>query len=719
MRWLALVAAGMASLTLCGCFDGTVRDSPEAAGGGHQGKSGKSHQQRQREHERAGGEGGGEGEATVSFAAVGDTGMGITPELPPDPSTYLDPIAGELKGDVVFGNLEGTLTDVSEDVKCGGAKPGTCYAFRTPPGYAKYYASAGFTVMNLANNHSYDFGETGQGETIEALRGAGVEPTGLPAEAAEVTAGGRRIAFLGFAPYGYTNLLTDLESARALIRAARESADLVVVAIHAGAEGSDATHTPDAEETYLGEDRGNAVEFAHMAVRAGADLVLGSGPHVLRGMEVYRGRLIAYSLGNFCGYHNFSTEGVLGETVVLHATLAADGRFRAGRLASVRMVEAGQPVPDPEGAGAALVGQLSAEDFGPSGVEVDAEGRITRERTRAPLFLCGASTAKEQRKPGVGRGGWRGWEDGGVLPLLLINGYAATGADWDPTFLAELKRSHRVLRPDNRGVGAAPLGDGELTIAAMAADMEALLDAEGIEALPVVGWSMGGFVAQQLARRAPRRVTALALISTDPGGGAAVPPSPEVWAKLTDHSGSPREQATRLISLLFPPPLAHRIDLMFGDVVAEARAGLAPQTLSAQEKAMVAWHRAEQPRADGEAPPTVVLHGTEDVVIPPANAGALTTRWPGAAIELFEGSGHAVMAQEPQRVAAAIRDHLAPVSPLAPRGYGARLVPAPAPRPQAGASAARASASAAAQTSPTPASYPSASPKKPFLPAAS
>ena len=169
---------------------------------------------------------------------------------------------------------------------------------------------------------------------------------------------------------------------------------------------------------------------------------------------------------------------------------------------------------------------------------------------------------------------------------------------------------------------------------------------------------MGGFVASQLARRAPGRVTALALISTDPGGAAAVPPRPRSGRSYRPL-GSPREQATRLISLLFPPPLAHRIDLMFGDVVAEARAGLAPQTLRAQEAAMVAWHRAEQPPADGEVPPTVVLHGTEDVVIPPANAGALTTRWPGAAIELFEGSGHAVMAQEPQRVAAAIRDHLA------------------------------------------------------------
>jgi poly-gamma-glutamate capsule biosynthesis protein CapA/YwtB (metallophosphatase superfamily) len=371
VRWAALIAAGLASVSLCGCFDGTVRDPDETAARG----SGQRHEQQHGGDGEQGGEGAG---GTISFAAVGDTGMGITPELPPSPSTYLDPIAGELEGDVVFGNLEGTLTDVSEDVKCGGAAAGTCFAFRAPPEYAKFYAAAGFTVMNLANNHSYDFGETGQQETIAALRGAGIVPTGLPAEAAELTVGGRRIAFLGFAPYDYTNLLTDLEAARALIAQARESADLVVVAIHAGAEGSDAIHTPDAEETYLGEDRGNAVEFAHMAVRAGADLVLGSGPHVLRGMEIYRGRLIAYSLGNFCGYHNFSTEGVLGATVVLHATLAADGRFRSGRLASVRMIEAGQPVPDPAGEGAALVAQLSAEDFGSNGIDVSADGRITR-----------------------------------------------------------------------------------------------------------------------------------------------------------------------------------------------------------------------------------------------------------------------------------------------------------------------------------------------------
>ena len=249
-------------------------------------------------------------------------------------------------------------------------------------------------------------------------------------------------------------------------------------------------------------------------------------------------------------------------------------------------------------------------------------------------------------------------------PLLLINGYAATGADWDPAFLAELEAGHRVLRPDNRGTGAAPAGAGELTIGAMAADMEALLDAEGVERLPVVGWSMGGFIAQQLALRAPERVAALVLIATDPGGAAAIPPTPEVWARLIDHSGTPREQATRLISLLFPAPRAKAIDAMFGEVVAAARAGLDPATLRAQEAAMEAWHATEQAAPGAGVPPTLVLHGTEDVVIPPANAGALAERWPGAKVELFEGGAHAVMAQDPRRVAAAIRDHCLDPGPL-------------------------------------------------------
>ncbi|HVW45416.1 MAG TPA: CapA family protein [Solirubrobacterales bacterium] len=368
------VVAGVVAIAAGAFSGGTVR-SPGATGpiGGADG--GATQDAVAREGGR--GNGGTKAEAAaVTFAAVGDTMLGNYPELPADPGSYLDPVKGQLQGDVVFGNLEGTLTDVSDSPKCGGAPSDDCYAFRTPPSYARDLAAAGFTVMNDANNHSYDFGQAGLDQTIAALHKAGIAQDGLPGEITVVKAGGEKVAFVGFAPYATTASLLDLPAARALIRKATRRARIVVVAIHAGAEGTGAQHLTGGEEEYLGEDRGNPEAFAKMAVRAGADLVLGSGPHVLRAMEIYRGRLIAYSLGNFCGFHNFDTSGVLGASAVLHVTLDPDGAFRSGRIASVRLVEAGRPVPDPSGEGAKIIADLSRDDLGGAAVKIGGGGRI-------------------------------------------------------------------------------------------------------------------------------------------------------------------------------------------------------------------------------------------------------------------------------------------------------------------------------------------------------
>jgi poly-gamma-glutamate capsule biosynthesis protein CapA/YwtB (metallophosphatase superfamily) len=379
---LGLAAVALVVAIVAGAFSGGTVRSPDgvgtsaAPGATGSADGGKAHDAAA--HEGKGGDGGtksGSGDG-VTFAAVGDTMLGNYPELPSDPRSYLDAVKGQLKGDVVFGNLEGTLTDVPDSPKCGGAPSGDCYAFRTPPSYAGDLAAAGFTVMNNANNHSYDYGQAGLDQTLAALRKAGIAQDGLPGEITVVEAGGEKVAFLGFAPYSTTGSLLDLPAARARIRKATRRAQIVVVAIHAGAEGTAAQHLTGGEEEYLGEDRGDPEAFARMAVRAGADLVLGSGPHVLRAMEIYRGRLIAYSLGNFSGFHNFATEGVLGASAVLHVTLDPDGAFRSGRIASVRLIEAGQPVPDSSGEGAAIVAQLSREDLGGAAVKVGDDGRI-------------------------------------------------------------------------------------------------------------------------------------------------------------------------------------------------------------------------------------------------------------------------------------------------------------------------------------------------------
>ena len=185
---------------------------------------------------------------------------------------------------------------------------------------------------------------------------------------------------------------------------------------------------------------------------------------------------------------------------------------------------------------------------------------------------------------------------GAGRPLLLINGYAATSADWDPTLLDALGGSLQLICPDNRGMGESELGDAsQLSIESMALDLERLLDALGIERLAVAGWSMGSYVAQSLATRSPARVSELVLLAGAPPGPTAISGEPRVWQQLIDHSGRPREQATRLISLLFPPDVAPQIDREFGEIVAEARAGLSQIALEAQERALLAWHAEPQP----------------------------------------------------------------------------------------------------------------------------
>ncbi len=106
------------------------------------------------------------------------------------------------------------------------------------------------------------------------------------------------MAVIGCAPYPWAQSLLDIPAAAALVRKATKRADVVLVYMHAGAEGADADHVPYGPETFLGEQRGDPRAFAHAMIDAGASLVFASGPHTLRGMEWYHGHLIAYSLGN-------------------------------------------------------------------------------------------------------------------------------------------------------------------------------------------------------------------------------------------------------------------------------------------------------------------------------------------------------------------------------------------------------------------------------------
>jgi hypothetical protein len=149
--------------------------------------------------------------ASVTIAAVGDTMLGNTPDLPPDPATYVEAVGSILRpgAQIVFGNLEGTLT-TSTASKCGVRGRPDCFAFRDPPGYARYFKKAGFTILNDANDHFFDFGATGQAQTVQAIHAAGLAQTGLPGEIILVMANRIKVAFVALVPYPYDADLLDL-----------------------------------------------------------------------------------------------------------------------------------------------------------------------------------------------------------------------------------------------------------------------------------------------------------------------------------------------------------------------------------------------------------------------------------------------------------------------------------------------------------------------------
>jgi poly-gamma-glutamate capsule biosynthesis protein CapA/YwtB (metallophosphatase superfamily) len=317
--------------------------------------------------------------AVVSITDVGDMNFGTRGQYPPGgPAAVFAPVRRDLRSSLTVGNLE-TALGSSGVTKCA-PKAKNCYAFQAPSGYARAIRRAGFSAVNVANNHTDDAGPAGIGETDAALRAARLRYAGRPGQTTYLTRDGVKIALLGFAPYAYDRNLLDIPAAVTAVRQAATRARLVIVFIHAGAEGAGAQHVRPGMETYLGEERGDPIAFSHAVVRAGADLVLGSGPHVLRAMQWYRGRLIAYSLGNFAGYYTLGLGGVTADSAILKVTLRADGSFAGGRVIPIRLVGAGTPEPDPARTGIDLIRTLSREDLGASGVRLTRTGRIEPSR---------------------------------------------------------------------------------------------------------------------------------------------------------------------------------------------------------------------------------------------------------------------------------------------------------------------------------------------------
>ena len=319
--------------------------------------------------------------STLTIAAVGDIMLGTDfPKniLPDDDGVgFLAEVTPILAGaDIAFGNLEGVLLDGGEAVKeCKDAS--VCHLFRSPTRYAQHLAAAGFDVMSLANNHAHDFGEEGRSSGMRALESVGIRHSGREGDVASWEVGGLRVALIAFAPNIGAHSLNDYARAAELVAELASRHEIVLVSFHGGAEGVDAATLPFAEETYHGEARGNVVTFAHAVIDAGADLVLGHGPHVPRALEYYNERLIAYSLGNFATYYGISVEGSKGLAPILVAEIDSDGRLLRGRIESTVQVRPGGPRPDPALGAFRMMRTLTVQAFGADELLFAEDGAFT------------------------------------------------------------------------------------------------------------------------------------------------------------------------------------------------------------------------------------------------------------------------------------------------------------------------------------------------------
>jgi hypothetical protein len=313
----------------------------------------------------------------IRIAAMGDIMMGTEGLLPADggAGAFKQALPYLQGAQIVFGNLEAPLTKRTVTPKKN--IPGRSYVFKTPPDYAKHLQDAGFNMVSLANNHALDYGVEGRADTMKTLQEHDIAFSGPPGTIATKIIGQRTVYMIAFAPYANCNDMRNIDAAADMVANLKEKDkdSLIIISFHGGAEGSSYIHTPDKLEVFLGEQRGHVRRFSRAMIDAGADLVVGHGPHVPRAMEIYKERLIAYSLGNFSTHLVMNVKGVTGLAPLLLADLAADGRIVGGAVVSFQQTKGIPPVLDQDGKAARLMFELGEKDF-PQSNALWVNGRI-------------------------------------------------------------------------------------------------------------------------------------------------------------------------------------------------------------------------------------------------------------------------------------------------------------------------------------------------------
>jgi poly-gamma-glutamate capsule biosynthesis protein CapA/YwtB (metallophosphatase superfamily) len=306
---------------------------------------------------------------TISIVAVGDIMIGShhpsKKNLPPDDArNSFKQVEKYLKGDIIFGNLEGSLLGEGKSTKCKDSNSIGCYAFKMPERYGGIIQKAGFNLLSTANNHVGDFGAAGRKRTAAILDSLEIHHAGLVSQPYTIfQKDSITYAFCAFSPNDFTLQITAVDSAKALVSLLKQHADIVIISFHGGAEGAKYEHVTRQTEIFYEEDRGNVYDFAHAVIDAGADVVLGHGPHVTRAVEVYKSKFIAYSLGNFCTYGQFSLAGPNGIAPLLNIRINNKGDFLYAEVTSVKQDKINRLTTDPEYRAFKKIANLTNSDF--------------------------------------------------------------------------------------------------------------------------------------------------------------------------------------------------------------------------------------------------------------------------------------------------------------------------------------------------------------------
>lgn len=319
----------------------------------------------------------------VSVIGVGDIMLGTDypnkSHLPPgnDCMPLLEPARHILtNADVTFGNLEGSFLDRGPVAKrCADSTK--CYAFRMPSKFVNCLVASGFDVVSLANNHISDFGEAGRKNTIRLLDSVGIHYGGLLSNPISIfERGGLRFGFCAFAPNNGTCQLNNIAEAKRIVTELKSQCDIVIASFHGGAEGATHRNVTRKTETFYGENRGNVYEFARHVIDAGADIVFGHGPHVTRAIDLYKGRFIAYSLGNFCTYSRFNLKGPNGFAPIIKVYVDKNGKFVKGEIFPIEQLGEGGVSIDNDKKAIKEIQKLTATDFPESPLRITDNGDI-------------------------------------------------------------------------------------------------------------------------------------------------------------------------------------------------------------------------------------------------------------------------------------------------------------------------------------------------------